>query len=115
MEGIRIFGLSAAEEPDRAGDRGSFLAITFLGQKLSLKILREKLLVIFRRFAGISPFRSYALVDGIGTVLTWTRPGLQAKPPPNLKLDLLPAWAWWRRRGKTCRSVEYACSSRKRF
>jgi hypothetical protein len=34
----------------------AYLAATFLGQKLKLKILCEKLLIISQRFFGIPPF-----------------------------------------------------------
>jgi hypothetical protein len=35
----------------------AYFAATLLGQKLKLKILCEKLLIISRRFFGIPPFR----------------------------------------------------------
>lgn len=70
----------------------AYFAATFLGQKLKLKILCEKLLIISRRFFGIPPFRFYALADGIRTVLTGSSPSLQAESPPNLQLELLLAW-----------------------
>ena len=70
----------------------AYFAATFLGQKLKLKILCEKLLIISRRFFGIPPFRFYALADGIRTILTRSNPSSQAEPPPNLQLDLLLAW-----------------------
>jgi hypothetical protein len=35
----------------------AYFAATFLGQKLTLKILCEKLLIISQRFFGIPPFR----------------------------------------------------------
>jgi hypothetical protein len=38
---------------------------TFLEQKMKLRLLREKLLIISQRFFGIPPFRFYALADGI--------------------------------------------------
>ena len=44
-------------------------AATFRGQKLKLKILCEKLLIIARRFFGIPPFRLYARADGIKQIL----------------------------------------------
>jgi hypothetical protein len=70
----------------------AYFAATFLGQKLKLKILCEKLLIISRRFFGIPPFRFYALADGIRTVLTGSSPGPMSEPPPNLQLELLLAW-----------------------
>lgn len=35
----------------------AYFATTFLGQKMKLRILCEKLLIIARRFFGIPPFR----------------------------------------------------------
>jgi hypothetical protein len=45
-------------------------AAVFLGQKLKLRLLTEKLLIICLRFFGIPPFRFYALADGIHNVLS---------------------------------------------
>jgi Transposase DDE domain len=70
----------------------AYFAATFLGQKLKLKILCEKLLIISRRFFGIPPFRFYALADGIRTVLTGSSHSSQAESPPNLQMELLLAW-----------------------
>lgn len=70
----------------------AYFAATFLGQKLKLKILCEKLLIISRRFFGIPPFRFYALADGIRTLLQGAKPDSPPEPPPNLQLDLLLAW-----------------------
>lgn len=70
----------------------AYFAATFLGQKLKLKILCEKLLIISRRFFGIPPFRLYALADGIKHLFAGTTPSAPPKPPPNLQLELLLAW-----------------------
>ena len=70
----------------------AYFAATFLGQKLKLKILCEKRLIISRRFFGIPPFRFYAWADGIRTVLQGAKPSPPAESPPNLQLDLLLTW-----------------------
>jgi hypothetical protein len=70
----------------------AYFAATFLGQKLKLKILCEKLLIISRRFFGIPPFRFYALADGIKHLLSGTGPSALAEKPPDLQLELLLAW-----------------------
>ena len=67
-------------------------AATFLGQKLKLKILCEKLLIISRHFFGIPPFRFYALADGIKHILAGCGPSPPAESLPNLQLELLLAW-----------------------
>jgi hypothetical protein len=70
----------------------AYFAATFLGQKMKLRILAEKLLIISQRFFGIPPFRFYALADGIKRILAQTSPGSQQQPPPNLQMELLLAW-----------------------
>ncbi|PYV32892.1 MAG: hypothetical protein DMG22_11875 [Acidobacteria bacterium] len=70
----------------------AYFAATFLGQKLKLKILSEKLLIISRRFFGIPPFRFYALADGIRTLLAGSTPSPPVEPSPNLQLELLLGW-----------------------
>ena len=53
----------------------AYFAATFLGQKMKLRILCEKLLIISQRFFGIPPFRFYALADGIKNILSQASPG----------------------------------------
>jgi len=48
----------------------AYFAATFLGQQMKLRILCEKLPIIFQRFFGIPPFRFYALADGIRKILS---------------------------------------------
>lgn len=67
-------------------------ATAFLGPKLKLKILCEKLLIISQRFFGIPPFRFYALADGIRNVLSRCSPDPPAAPPQTSQLQLLLAW-----------------------
>lgn len=70
----------------------AYFAATFLGQKMKLRILCEKLLIISQRFFGIPPFRFYALADGIKKLLSQTNPGPPEKSPPSLQLELLLGW-----------------------
>ena len=70
----------------------AYFAATFLGQKLKLRILCEKLLIISQRFVGIPPFRFYALADGIRKVLSQTSPSPPPEPTASLQLELLLAW-----------------------
>ena len=70
----------------------AYFAATFLGQKMKLRILCEKLLIISQRFFGIPPFRFYALADGIKNVLTRTCPDPWAQPPPSRQLELMFGW-----------------------
>lgn len=70
----------------------AYFAATFLGHKLKLRILCEKLLIISQRFFGIPPFRYYALADGIKNVLSRTSPDRWAQPPPSPQLELMFGW-----------------------
>jgi Transposase DDE domain len=70
----------------------AYFAATFLGQKMKLRILCEKLLIISQRFFGIPPFRFYALAEGIKKILSQTSPGPPEKSLPSLQLKLLLAW-----------------------
>ena len=70
----------------------AYFAATFLGQKMKLRILCEKLLIISQRFFGIPPFRFYALADGIRRILSpgaFTPP---ETPPASLQLELTLGW-----------------------
>ncbi len=70
----------------------AFFAATFLGQKMKLRILCEKLLIISQRFFGIPPFRFYALADGIKKILSQTNPSPPTNEAPSLQLELLLGW-----------------------
>ena len=70
----------------------AYFATTFLGQKLKLKILCEKLLIISRRFFGIPPFRFYALSDGIQRILSRSAPPIDGEQLKTFQLDLLLGW-----------------------
>jgi hypothetical protein len=67
-------------------------AATFLGQKLKLKVLCEKLLIISLRFFGIPPFRFYALAEGIRNLLSQTSSETPGPPSKTWQLELLLAW-----------------------
>ena len=70
----------------------AYFAATFLGQKMKLRILCEKLLILSQRFFGIPPFRFYALADGIKRILSQTNPDPLQQPPPDLQMELMLAW-----------------------
>ena len=70
----------------------AYFAATFLGQKMKLRILTEKLLVISQRFFGIPPFRFYALADGIRRLLSGRAFQPRHKSPPDAQLELALIW-----------------------
>src|SRR5207302_4122320 len=69
LEDIRVMRYQRLKNLVLLMTAAAYFAATFLGQKLKLKILCEKLLIISQRFFGIPPFRFYALADGISNIL----------------------------------------------
>ena len=70
----------------------AYFAAIFLGQKMKLRILCEKLPIISQQFFSIPPFRFYALAGGIKKILSQTSPRPPEKSPPSLQLELLLGW-----------------------
>ena len=70
LEDIRVLRYQRLKNLVLLMTAAAYFAATFLGQKLKLKILCEKLLIISQRFFGIPPFRFYALADGIRNILS---------------------------------------------
>ena len=64
LEDIRVLRYQRLKNLVLLMTAAAYFAATFLGQKLKLKILCEKLLIISQRFFGIPPFRFYALALG---------------------------------------------------
>jgi hypothetical protein len=70
----------------------AYFASAFLGQKMKLRILTEKLLVISQRFFGIPPFHFYALADGIRRLLSGSAFHPPQESPPDAQLELALIW-----------------------
>jgi hypothetical protein len=92
LEDIRVMKYQRMKNLVVLVTAAAYFAATFLGQKMKLRILCEKLLLISQRFFGIPPFRFYALADGIKKLLSQTSPGPPEKSPPSLQLELLLGW-----------------------
>jgi Transposase DDE domain len=93
VEDIRVLRYQRLKNLILLVTAAAFFATTFLGQKLKLRVLCEKLLIISQRFFGIPPFRFYALADGIRQLLSGTSPNPSpAEPPPSAQLELLLGW-----------------------
>jgi hypothetical protein len=92
LEDIRVMKYQRLKNLVVLVTAAAYFAATFLGQKMKLRILCEKLLIISQRFFGIPPFRFYALADGIKRILAQTSPDPQQQPPPNLQMELLLGW-----------------------
>jgi hypothetical protein len=92
LEDIRVLRYQRLKNLVWLVTAAAYFAATFLGQKLKLKILCEKLLIISRRFFGIPPFRFYALADGIKQILAGSRLSPPSEPPRDLQFELLLAW-----------------------
>ena len=89
LEDIRVMTYQRLKNLVVLVTAAAYFAATFLGQKMKLRILCEKLLIISQRFFGIPPFRFYALADGIKNVLSQTSPGPPEEMPPTLQLEFL--------------------------
>jgi hypothetical protein len=92
LEDIRVMKYQRLKNLVVLVTAAAYFAATFLGQKMKLRILCEKLLVISQRFFGIPPFRFYALADGIKNILSQTSPSPPTNEPPSLQLELLLGW-----------------------
>ena len=89
LEDIRVLRYQRLKNLVLLMTAAAYFATAFLGQKLKLKILCEKLLIISQRFFGIPPFRFYALADGIHNILSRSSPSPPPDPLKNLQLELL--------------------------
>ncbi len=92
LEDIRVMTYQRLKNLVVLVTAAAYFAATFLGQKMKLRILCEKLLIISQRFFGIPPFRFYALADGIKNILSQTSPSPPEQQPPSLQMELLLAW-----------------------
>lgn len=92
LEDIRVMKYQRLKNLVVLVTAAAYFAATFLGQKMKLRILCEKLLIISQRFFGIPPFRFYALADGIKNILCQTIPGVREELPPSRQLELLLGW-----------------------
>ena len=92
LEDIRVLRYQGLKNLVALVTAAAYFAATFLGQKLKLKILCERLLIISLRFFGIPPFRFYALAEGIRKVLSQTSPETASPPPETWQMELLLAW-----------------------
>jgi len=88
LEDIRVMRYQRLKNLVLLMTAAAYFATAFLGQKLKLKILCEKLLIIAQRFFGIPPFRFYALADGIHNILSRSSPSPPADPPQTPQLLL---------------------------
>ena len=92
LEDIRVMNYRRLKNLVVLVTAAAYFAATYLGQQMKLRIMAEKLLVISQRFIGITPFRFYALADGIRRLLSGStfRPPQQS--PPDAQLE--PALIW---------------------
>src|SRR5258708_8244316 len=89
LEDIRVMKYQRLKNLVVLVTAAAYFAATFLGQKMKLRILCEKLLIISQRFFGIPPFRFYALADGIKNILFPASLDPPAPLPPRPQFALL--------------------------
>jgi hypothetical protein len=92
LEDIRVLSYQRLQNLVILMTAVAYFAATFLGQKMKLRLLAEKILILSERFFGIPLFRFYALADGIRKVLSHGRPPTTAPPPDEWPLQLFLAW-----------------------
>jgi hypothetical protein len=92
LEDLRVLSYQRLQNLVALVAATAYFATTFLGQKMKLRLLTEKLLIISLRFFGIPPFRFYALADGIRKALAQGRPPTCNPPPDSWPLQLFLAW-----------------------
>jgi hypothetical protein len=92
LEDLRVLSYQRLQNLVTLVAAAAYFAATFLGQKLKLRLLTEKLLIISLRFFGIPPFRFYALAEGIRKALSQGRPPTCAPPPDTWPVQLFLAW-----------------------
>ena len=88
LEDIRVLKYQRLKNLVVLVTAAAYFAATFLGQKMKLRILCEKLLIISQRFFGIPPFRFYALADGIKTILAQSSPSPPGQLADSLQMEL---------------------------
>jgi len=91
LEDIRVLGYQRLQNLV-ALVAAAYFAAVFLGQKLKLRLLAEKLLIISLRFFGIPPFRFYALAEGIRKALGQGRAPTPTPPAETWPQQLFLAW-----------------------
>ena len=89
LEDIRVMRYQRLKNLVLLMTAAAYFATAFLGQKLKLKILCEKLVIIFQPFFGIPPSRLYALADGICNILSRSSPSSPADPSQTPQLQFL--------------------------
>ena len=92
LEDLRVLSYQRLQNLVALVAAAAYFAATFLGQKMKLRLLTEKLLIISLRFFGVPPFCFYALAEGIRKVLSQGRPPTCAPPPDTWPVQLFLAW-----------------------
>jgi len=67
----------------------AYFASIYLGQKIKLKIMVEKIFILSKRFFGVPSFFNYAMADGINKLLSTSQTGIIPlnRPPPVSKFQ----------------------------
>ena len=92
LEDLRVLSYQRLQNLVALVATAAYFVTTFLGQKMKLRLITEKLLIISARFFGIPLFCFYALAEGIRKVLSQGRPPTCAPPPDTWPVQLFLAW-----------------------
>lgn len=91
LEDIRVLSYQRLQNLLVLVTAAAYFVATFLGQKMKLRLLIEKILIFSERFFAIPLFRLYAVADGIRKVLSQGRPPTVSLPPDEWPLQLILA------------------------
>lgn len=71
----------------------SYFAAVYLGQKLKLKLLVERIFLVFKRFFGVPSFFNYAIADGLYNLLFPDKRGLKINADKTEEFQL--CFSFW--------------------
>lgn len=89
LEDLRVRSYTAIRNTVALVLAVAYFTSIYLGQRLKLKIMVEKVLLLSKRFFGIPSFFNYAMADGIYKLLSASNKGITTKykPPPRNKFQ----------------------------
>ena len=95
LEDVRLMSLNGIKNITAFVHAIAYFTSIFLGVKLKLKVMVEKIFILSKRFFGVPTFFNYAMADGIYELLKHATTGLDVnykgklgKPPDQFQLSL---------------------------
>jgi hypothetical protein len=95
LEDVRLMSLNGIKNITAFVHAIAYFTSIFMGVKMKLKVMVEKIFILSKRFFGVPTFFNYAMADGIYQLLKYTKTGIQpdytgkqGKPPSQFQLEL---------------------------